>query len=152
MNKVMLIYPYFLTNETKGQIFHPLGISVLSSGMKDKGLEVVKLDCTFLTIEEALKVAREFGADIIGIYIMTTMSQNALKLLETLRLISPQSLFITGGPLPSLYPEKFAQKFDLVFRGEGALSVPQFCFDYLEFAEKIAKKVNITENDRQKWL
>ena len=135
-------------NETKGQIFHPLGISVLSSGMKDKGLEVVKLDCTFLTIEEALKVAREFGADIIGIYIMTTMSQNALKLLETLRLISPQSLFITGGPLPSLYPEKFAQKFDLVFRGEGALSVPQFCFDYLEFAEKIAKKVNITENDR----
>lgn len=147
MNKVMLIYPYFLTNESKGQIFHPLGISMLSSGMKEKGLEVLKLDCTFLTMEEALKIARDFGADIIGIYIMTTMSQNALKLLENLRNINPQSLFITGGPLPSLYPEKFAQKFNLVFKGEGALSVPQFCFDYLEFARKNNKNLNTTEKN-----
>lgn len=147
MNKVLLIYPYFLTSENKGQIFHPLGISMISSVMKGKGLEVLKLDCTFLTMEEALRIAKDFEADITGIYIMTTMSQNALKLLENLRNMNRRSLFITGGPLPSLYPEKFAQKFDLVFRGEGALSVPQFCFDYLEFVKKTDESEKATETE-----
>lgn len=136
MNKVLLIYPYFLTSENKGHIFHPLGISMLSSVMKDKGIEVLKLDCTFLKIDEVLKIAEDFEADIIGIYIMTTMTQNALEILGHLRKSNPESIFITGGPLPSLYPEKFAQKFDMVFRGEGALSVPKFCYDYLQFLEK----------------
>jgi len=135
MSKVMMIYPYFLTSNRTNQIFHPLGISMISSGIKEKGIEVLKLDCTFLTMEEALEIAREYKADITSIYVMTTMSQNALKLLEELRKINSDSLYITGGPLPSLYPERFAQKFDFVFRGEGALSVPKFCCDYLEFME-----------------
>ncbi|MGB5822910.1 MAG: radical SAM protein [Proteocatella sp.] len=138
MCKVMMIYPYFLTNNRTNQIFHPLGISMISSGLKDKGIEVMKLDCTFLTMEEALEIARDYNADITSIYVMTTMSQNALKLLEELRKINPKSLYITGGPLPSLYPERFAQKFDFVFAGEGALSVPKFCYDYFEFMEKDA--------------
>lgn len=135
MGKVMMIYPYFLTNNRTNQIFHPLGISMISSGLKEKGIEVLKLDCTFLSMQEALEIAREYKADITSIYVMTTMSQNALKLLEELRKINPNSLYITGGPLPSLYPERFVPKFDLVFKGEGALSVPRFCFDYFEFME-----------------
>ena len=72
MNKVLLIYPYFLTSENRGQIFHPLGISMISSVMKGKGLEVLKLDCTFLTMEEALRIAKDFEADITGIYTHTS--------------------------------------------------------------------------------
>lgn len=135
--KVMLIYPYFYTGVTKDQLFPPLGIGLLSALLKEKGVEAMKLDCTFLTLEEAISRAEAYNADITGIYVMTTFADNALKLLEKLKKINPSSIYIAGGPLPTLYPVRFAEKFDYVFKGEAAKSFPDFCHDYLNSPNRI---------------
>jgi anaerobic magnesium-protoporphyrin IX monomethyl ester cyclase len=44
----------------------------------------------------------------------------------------PSSLLVAGGPLPTLYPERYCEAFDVVFRGEADLSFPGFCRDYLD--------------------
>ena len=135
--KVLLIYPYFYTGVTKDQLFPPLGIGLLSALLKEKGVETMKLDCTFLTLEDVISRAEAYNADITGIYVMTTFADNALKLLDKLRKISPGSIHIAGGPLPTLYPARFAEKFDYVFKGEAAKSFPDFCYDYLNSPNRI---------------
>lgn len=129
--KVLLIYSYFYTGVVKDQLFSPLGISILSGILKQHNIDVLKLDCTFLSFDEVIKKAKDYKADITGIYVMTTLAKNAVDLLKKLRIVNPDSHYVTGGPLPSLYPQKFAMEFDHVFVGEAAKSFPSFCNDYL---------------------
>ncbi|KNZ42606.1 B12-binding domain-containing radical SAM protein [Acetobacterium bakii] len=130
--RVLLIYPYFYTGVIKDQLFPPLGISMLSASLKQKGIETMKLDCTFLTMAAAIEKAKAYKPDITGIYIMTTLEKNAIGLLKKLKKCNPGSLYIAGGPLATLYPQKFAEHFDCVFKGEAAISFPDFCDDYLK--------------------
>ncbi|NTW71821.1 MAG: B12-binding domain-containing radical SAM protein [Eubacteriaceae bacterium] len=143
MKKILLIYPYFFTGIRKDQMFPPLGIALLSAILKKRGLEVMKLDCTFLTEEEAAKIAKEFRPDITGIYVMATLANNAVELLARLKKENPESLYVTGGPLPTLYPERFSQRFDYVFKGEAAKSFPDFCTDFFSSSSKNAFIKNI---------
>jgi anaerobic magnesium-protoporphyrin IX monomethyl ester cyclase len=88
-------------------------------------------DGTFHSPPEIIQnVAKEVPA-IVSIYLMITMVRNGSYLLDSLRKLLPDTLFITGGPLPTLYPERFARAFDIVFRGEGDLTVARFCDKYL---------------------
>ena len=137
MKRVLLVYPYFYTGIIKDQLFTPIGIGILSAVLKQNGIDVMKLDCTFLTEEEAIIKAANYKPDIIGIYVMTTLAKNALGLLEKLREVNPKSIYIVGGPLPSLYPGKFAKKFDYVFKGEAAKSFPDFCRDFFNASNRI---------------
>jgi anaerobic magnesium-protoporphyrin IX monomethyl ester cyclase len=130
--KAMLVYPYFYTGRKRDQIFPPLGIGMLSALLKAKGLEVMILDCTFLTMEEALRRAESFNPEITGFYVMTTLANNSFRLAESLRKANPACIYAAGGPLPTLYPERFARYFDFVFRGEAARSFPDFCSDLLD--------------------
>jgi len=134
--KVLLVYPYFYTGIKRDQIFPALGIGMLSAVLKEKGLEVMTLDCTFLTQEEALSRAENFNPDIAGFYVMTTLANNAFRLAGKLRELNPACIIAAGGPLPTLYPERFAGRFDLVFRGEAARSFPDFCRDYLNSEDR----------------
>ena len=143
MKKVLLVYPYFYTGVIKDQLFTPIGIGILSAVLKQNGIDVMKLDCTFLTVEEAIKKAQQYKPDITGIYIMTTFAKNALGLIERLREVNPESIYTVGGPLPTLYPAKFAEKFDYVFKGEAAKSFPDFCQDYLNASCRIEFMENI---------
>ncbi len=131
MKRVLLVHPYFYTGAKKDQLFTPIGIGILSAVLKQNGIDVMTLDCTFLTMEEAVNKAQEYKPDITGIYIMTTFTKSALELMEKLRAVNPDSIYTAGGPLPTLYPSKFAEKFDYVFKGEAAISFPDFCRDYL---------------------
>jgi len=47
----------------------------------------------------------------------------------------PNCLLVAGGPMPTLYSEIYATRFDAIFRGESDLSFPFFCRDV--FIEKI---------------
>jgi Fe-S oxidoreductase len=134
--RILLIYPYFYTEAKKHQLFPPLGIGILSAVLKKMGINAEILDCTFLTEREALEKASNIKPDITGIYVMSTLTKNALKLLDGLKSVCPESLYVTGGPLPTLYPAKFARVFDYVFKGEAAKSFPAFCVDYLEASNK----------------
>ena len=134
--KVLLIYPYFYTGAKTDQVFPPIGIGILSAILKKMGIEAMVLDCTFLTMEEAVARAQAYRPDITGIYIMTTLTNNALTLIERLKKADPVGIYVTGGPLPTLYPAKFAEVFDYVFRGEAAKSLCDFSRDYLNASSK----------------
>lgn len=141
--KVLLIYPYFYTGIVQDQLFSPIGISLLSGVLKQHDIDVMKLDCTFMTFDEAINKAADFQPDITGIYVMTTLAKNAVKLLEKLKAVNPNSLYVAGGPLPSLYPEKFGKEFDRVFVGEATRSFPDFCCDYFQATDSQAFRENI---------
>ena len=129
---VTLIYPYFRSKDPVEKLFPPLGIAYLASQLSDLGIPVSVEDCTFKTFEEVIERVAESGPAIIGISIMVTLSRNAFNLLRELRERLPETLFIAGGPLPSVNPAMFAERFDAVFCGEGDLTFPRFCRDYLE--------------------
>ncbi|MBI0582620.1 MAG: B12-binding domain-containing radical SAM protein [Methanomassiliicoccus sp.] len=129
--RVALIYPYFRTAAPVQQLFPPLGIATLAGQMMSLGLAVDQYDCTFRTLEDVVDDVTEKGAAIVGIYVMITLSRPAFDLLDRIKEALPDALTVTGGPLPTLYPERFAKRFDLVFRGEADLSFPSFCRDRL---------------------
>ncbi len=130
-DSVALVYPYFRTSSSVQHLFHPLGIASLSSQLKAQGITVTQYDCTFRSFEEITNQIIARKPAIVGIYIMATLSKNALRLLRRLRPELTQTLFVAGGPLPTLFPERFAREFDVVFRGESDGSFPGFCLDYL---------------------
>jgi anaerobic magnesium-protoporphyrin IX monomethyl ester cyclase len=128
---VALVYPYFRSKDPVEKLFPPLGIAYLASQLKERGIPVTVVDCTFVTFNEAVDRIAESRPAIIGISIMVTMSRNAFELLAGLRERLPDTFFIAGGPLPTVNPAMFADKFDGVFRGEGDVTFPRFCQDYL---------------------
>ena len=135
-SEVALIYPYFRTYADIQQLFQPLGIASLGAEIKNLGIPVIQYDCTFEKYDDVIDAVLVQNPGIVGIYTMITLSRNTFKMLKSLREKLPHSLFISGGPLPTLYPDRFAKEFDLVFRGESDISFPMFCKDYLEDPSK----------------
>jgi anaerobic magnesium-protoporphyrin IX monomethyl ester cyclase len=133
---VALVYPYQRTNAPNQQLFPPLGIASLAGQMKAMNVDVRQHDCTFRTLDGIVDDISRQEADIVGIYVMATLSRTAFSLLGKIKEALPDALTVAGGPLPTLYPERFAGRFDLVFRGEADLSFPSFCRDHLDLADR----------------
>jgi len=131
LSGVTLVYPYFRCKDPVEKLFPPLGIAYLASQLKERGIPVTLVDCTFETFDEVIDRIAESRPAIIGISIMVTMSRNAFDLLKELQERLPGTLFVAGGPLPTVNPAMFAGRFDLVFCGEGDATFPRFCQDYL---------------------
>ena len=129
--RVVLIYPYFYENDPVEKLFQPLGISYLASQLKELGVNTDIVDCTFSTFQEAIETVVSMNPAIVGISIMISFSRSAFDLAMALRDRLPNTLFVCGGPLPTLYPHHFLNAFDIVFRGEGDLIFPNFCQNYL---------------------
>jgi anaerobic magnesium-protoporphyrin IX monomethyl ester cyclase len=129
---VALIYPYFPEEQPveKEKLFPPLSIAYLSSQLKERSVPVSVHDGTFHSPEEVIRNVAQEEPAIVSIYLMITLVRNGSYLLDSLKKLLPGTLFITGGPLPTLYPERFAGTFDVVFRGEGDLTVARFCDEY----------------------
>jgi len=128
---VTLVYPYFRSRDPVEKLFPPLGIAYLASQLRDLGIPVTVADCTFETFDAVTDRIAGSRPAIIGISVMVTMSRNAFDLLVELRERLPGTLFVAGGPLPTVNPAMFAEGFDVVFCGEGDLTFPRFCRDYL---------------------
>jgi anaerobic magnesium-protoporphyrin IX monomethyl ester cyclase len=146
-NNVALVYPYFLTDARDRQLFQPLGIALLGSCLKRLGLDAQQFDCTFEDIWRITATISDFNPSIIGIYVMATLASNALRILGLLRSMLPNSIFVAGGPLPTLYPGEFAKHFDVVFTGEADIGFPRFCRDYVRCGygrNNYAKKMNMS--------
>ena len=129
---VALIYPYHREEQPveEEKLFPPLSIAYLSSQLRERSVPVSVHDGTFHSPQELIRDVEQEMPAIVSMYLMITMVRNGLALLDSLRNLLPDTLFITGGPLPTLYPERFADAFDIVFRGEGDLTVARFCDDY----------------------
>ena len=131
LSGVTLIYPYFRSKDPVEKLFPPLGIAYLASQLEERGIPVTLVDCTFETFDEVIDRITESRPAIAGISIMVTMSRNAFDLLTALRERLQKTLFVAGGPLPTVNPAIFAGRFDVVFRGEADMTFPAFCRDYL---------------------
>lgn len=131
MSRVALVYPYFRTRSANEILFPPLGAAVLASQLHSLGIETKIFDCTFETFENFQKELVSYHPDIVGVYAMVTLSRNAFRIAEMVRTNLPKSLLAAGGPLPTLYPEQYSERFDVVFRGEVDLSFPRFCRDLM---------------------
>ena len=133
-NAVALVYPYFKTEENRNQkLFNPLSIATISSQIKSKAVEVIKVDCTFKSFKDVIREIEEINPKIIGISTMISMSKNIYELVTTLKPLLPDSLYICGGSLATVYPDLFAKEFDIVFRGETDNILSEFAFQYLRF-------------------
>lgn len=118
MSKVLLIYPYFRPPRDRSVFrFPPLGVSYIAASLREDGHEVHLLDCTFMKRDEALRQARKIEAEVVGIYCMVTMLQDAQWLARQLH--DSTRLLIAGGPLATCDPLAFTADFDVVVRGEG---------------------------------
>ncbi len=127
MSEVVLIYPYFMPKrDTSSFRFPPLGIGYIASYLKEQKVDVKIIDCTFQKEDSVINYTIMSSPQIIGIYCMVGMENNALKLAKALR--NHCKLLIAGGPHPTLFPQLFLNEFDIVVLGEGE----QTFFDILE--------------------
>jgi anaerobic magnesium-protoporphyrin IX monomethyl ester cyclase len=138
MPKVALIFPYFRTKSPTEMLFPPLGAASLLAQLSQRQIEARIFDCTFQTFSRVAKDLLANQPDIVGISSMILLSRNTFRFAELVREHLPEALLVVGGPMPTLYPERYSGPFDLVFRGEADLSFPDFCQDY--FAHQVGRK------------
>jgi anaerobic magnesium-protoporphyrin IX monomethyl ester cyclase len=118
MTTVLLIYPFFKPVRDSSEFrFPPLGLAYVAASLRAHGHRVRILDCTFLPRGQAFAEAADARADIIGVYSMLTMKEDALAFARHVRLSA--GLLVAGGPLPTSHPAAFLEHFDVVVRGEG---------------------------------
>jgi anaerobic magnesium-protoporphyrin IX monomethyl ester cyclase len=130
MPKVALIFPYFRTKAPTEMLFTPLGVASLKAQLHRLGIETKVFDCTFQTSRQFEADILAFHPDIVGIYSMISLSRNTFQIAKMVRDNFPECFIAAGGPMPTLYPERYCRQFDAVFRGEADLSFPRFCLDY----------------------
>lgn len=132
MSRVAIVFPYFRTRSQTEILFPPLGAAYLTGQLRKLGVETKVFDCTFGTIQGLERDLIAYQPDIVGIYSMITQTRNTFRIAEMVRSHLPQSLLVAGGPLPTLFPERYTRAFDAVFRGEVDLSFPRMCREYLQ--------------------
>ena len=138
MPRVAIVFPYFRTRAQTEMLFPPLGAAFLTSQLRKLRIETKIFDCTFGTFRQLQRDLIAYQPEIVGIYSMVTLSRNTFRIAETVRVQFPHSLIVAGGPLPTLYPERYSRDFDAVFRGEVDLSFPRMCHDIL--AQKVSRQ------------
>src|SRR5512147_235676 len=113
MPTVTLVYPYFRPHyDTSIFRFPPLGLGYIAAYLKQNGVSVKIVDCTFLTQKQALKKIVESQPKVIGIQSMYSMKEKSLELAKLLR--HNCELLVAGGALPTLSPDEFLDAFDVV--------------------------------------
>lgn len=129
---VLLIYPYFYTYAPKAMLFHPLGIAQLAAVLRGYGLHTHVIDCTFEHRDGVIAKITHARPRIVGMYVMLSMTENAMVLADAIQQALPETLLTCGDPLPTLKPNIFSTVFDAVFRGESHASFPGFCLNYIK--------------------
>ena len=118
MTTVTLVYPYFHPHADSSIFrFPPLGLGYMAAYLKQSGVSVEIVDCTFIKQEEALRKIIDSKPKIIGIQSMYSMKEKSLELAQLLK--AHCELLVAGGALPTTEPEAFLENFDLVVVGEG---------------------------------
>ena len=128
--RVALVFPYFRTRAPTEMLFPPLGLAALAAQLRALGVETKVFDCTFGTFEQLGRELSAYGPRIVGISSMVSLTRSTLRVAEMVRASLPGSLLVAGGPLPTVFPRRYTQHLDAVFRGEADVSFPRFCLDY----------------------
>ena len=147
--KVALVFPYVRTHEPTELLFPPLGLAALAAQLHAHGIQTRVFDCTFSTLERLRDELVAYAPDVVGISAMVSLTDAALRVAELVRTELPQTLLVAGGPLPTVFPERFAGHVDVVFRGEADLSFPAFCRDFLARGgtRRVLLQLDLTDYD-----
>jgi anaerobic magnesium-protoporphyrin IX monomethyl ester cyclase len=129
---VALVFPYFRTRSRTEVLFPPLGPALLRAHLERAGVDARVFDGTFSSFDRLLADIVASRPAIVGISSMVSLTGNTLRLAAAVRERLPDALLVAGGPLPTVFPDRFLPHVDLVFRGEADLSFPAFCRDYLD--------------------
>jgi anaerobic magnesium-protoporphyrin IX monomethyl ester cyclase len=118
MTILTLVYPYFHPRaDTSMFRFPPLGLGYIAAYLKQQGISVEVVDCTFIKQNEALKKIIDSKPKIIGIQSMYSMKEKSLELAKLLK--AHCELLVAGGALPTTEPESFLEDFNIAVVGEG---------------------------------
>lgn len=118
MTTVTLVYPYFRPHADSSIFrFPPLGLGYIAAFLKQNGLSVQIVDCTFMQQKDAIKKIIASKPRIIGIQSMYSMKEKAMELADLLKPYC--ELLVAGGALVTTQPEVFLEKFDVAVVGEG---------------------------------
>lgn len=129
MVTVTLVYPFFQPQRDNSIFrFPPLGLGYLASALRQHGYTVALVDCTFLSLKQALEQVKRSRPKILGLYSMFSMKQTTMELAKLLR--EDCQMLVAGGPLPTLDPESFLSVFDVAAVGEGEETI-------VELAERV---------------
>jgi anaerobic magnesium-protoporphyrin IX monomethyl ester cyclase len=129
MSRVALVFPYFRTRAPTELLFPPLGVAALSAQLHANGIDARVFDCTFLTPRTLRRELVSYRPDVVGLSVMVGLTAAAFRVATMVREALPESLLVAGGPLPTVFPQRFMPHVDAVFRGEADLSFPRFCAD-----------------------
>lgn len=122
MVTVTLVYPYFHPNADNSIFrFPPLGLGYLAAYLKQNGITVEVVDCTFLNQNEAIQRIVASKPKVIGIQSMYSMRDKSLELAQLLR--DHCEFLVAGGALPTTQPKSFLKDFDVVVIGEGEQTI-----------------------------
>jgi anaerobic magnesium-protoporphyrin IX monomethyl ester cyclase len=127
-----LVFPYFRTRARTEVLFPPLGLALLKSHLERAGVEARVFDGTFVSFAELIDALVAWRPAIVGISAMVSLTSNALRVAAAVRERLPDALLAAGGPLPTVFPDRFLPHVDIVFRGEADTSFPAFCREYLD--------------------
>jgi len=130
LSRVALVFPYFRTRAATELLFPPLGAATLAAQLRRRGIDARIFDGTFGTFEQLRTDLTAYRPDIVGVYSMVSLTATALRVAQMVAASLPQALLVAGGPLPTVFPARYAPHFDAVFRGEADVSFPSFCRDY----------------------
>jgi anaerobic magnesium-protoporphyrin IX monomethyl ester cyclase len=129
---VALVFPYFRTRARTEVLFPPLGPALLKAHLKRAGVEARVFDGTFSSLDALVDDLVIWHPAIVGISAIVSLTANALRLAAAVRERLPGTLLVAGGPLPTVFPDRFLPHVDAVFRGEADASFPAFCREYLQ--------------------
>jgi anaerobic magnesium-protoporphyrin IX monomethyl ester cyclase len=120
---VQLVFPYEIS-EDKPWALPSLGLGYLYSMLKRAGIDCGITDCTFIGLEAGIDRIIQEKPEIVGIYTMVTLGENANFIARRLRGVIPH--IVAGGPLATAYPELFLKNFDYCLLGEGEVNIVTF--------------------------
>jgi len=135
--KVLLIYPPFKQQEIYSDLYKsesilpPMGLAYIASYLIAQGHGVklwdsVALSLNLKDIKDIIKVEKP---DIVGATANSPIYYHALKLMQLIKEISPDTSTVLGGYHPTMFPRDVLSNccVDYVVIGEGELTMAELC-------------------------
>jgi radical SAM superfamily enzyme YgiQ (UPF0313 family) len=126
--KIALIWPQGFTPHYS----LPLPFGFLKSNLNSPGVDIQLIDCVMenITAESSdLRGRLEmFNPDVVGVSSMSSMSNEALKILKIAKQINPEVKTIIGGSHATCYSREVLETdgMDFLLRGEGEVAFDKF--------------------------
>lgn len=119
--RVLLINPYYPISETPSP---PLGLAFLAGALERAGHEVNILDLVVYPFSQdrLATLLQDFRPDLVGATAVTMTVDNALMVLEAVKVLQPAVPTVVGGPHATFCAAQVLQshpQVDIVARGEG---------------------------------